>query len=788
MPILIQELIASDSISQAVDKINFNFDQILLNGGGPVGPPGQTGPPGPIGGRGLRGSQWYEDTLPYPGISPNVASPIDPSLLLPDDNYLQANGDVWNWTGLTWTLTQVNLTGPQGAAGSSGSWFKFGADVDVASPGATGFAAVYPEPFGIVNGANLLNEGVSTIVAGGIVTKTPPISGINQDLSIIPDDIAKTISSDVSSMFIHQKSSANKGIIFHGGNATSGEYFEQTDIAYLSYIQLDIDDALKIVVPKQWRDPSSTLVGFTIQTETTGQYFRAGKHVLFSTGNDTDATQPSSGAPVSSDFTVNARQISSLSISSLPYPQINLNSLDSSGSNQARIQVGGNGTFVGPTPSTTNNGSIVLDGGYAFIYGRNRILLQGGQIDAVSAAGISASAVTGITLSTPASISLIGNTFVTCNFYVSLNTNLAGNLQVALASNLLGVLNVNGLTTLNDKLILNNAQLAAPADVTEVLVRDKVSHEVKTLVGAAPIPLGGIIMWSGDPVTTMPTNWALCDGIPRQLASGATITPPDLRERFIVGAGGKGTGTGDLYNYDTFQFFIGNLDLFTTSFPIGSTPNGTYNIVGGAAGSSYYLTTNSGGTSTIHSGTTPTPDNKNYYVYQKTSGASTYFFIYSDTVGNYVIIPGLFSTLNLSGSGSWTIYTLRDRYAKAAAQYDHIINPGGLKYMWRIDLPGISWGLLPGYNVGTVGGYNGVQLQTSQIGQHIHELTNIGNSRFGANPQENHGFHDNSFHSDYGDSDGNPPMSLGLQPSGSGLAHENRPPFYALAFIMYIGA
>ena len=49
MPITIKELLASDTISQATDKINFNFDQLLLNGGGPEGPIGPIGPPGPVG-------------------------------------------------------------------------------------------------------------------------------------------------------------------------------------------------------------------------------------------------------------------------------------------------------------------------------------------------------------------------------------------------------------------------------------------------------------------------------------------------------------------------------------------------------------------------------------------------------------------------------------------------------------------------------------------------------------------------------------------------------------------
>jgi hypothetical protein len=59
----------------------------------------------------------------------------------------------------------------------------------------------------------------------------------------------------------------------------------------------------------------------------------------------------------------------------------------------------------------------------------------------------------------------------------------------------------------------NTTQLATTAFVT-------------TAVGAA-FPSGGIIMWSGS-IAAIPTGWVLCDG------SNST---PDLRNRFIVGAG-----------------------------------------------------------------------------------------------------------------------------------------------------------------------------------------------------------------------------------------------------------
>ena len=50
-------------------------------------------------------------------------------------------------------------------------------------------------------------------------------------------------------------------------------------------------------------------------------------------------------------------------------------------------------------------------------------------------------------------------------------------------------------------------------------------------IAAAPVPLGGIIMWSG---TTAPAGWRLCeDGV----GTVNGIQVPDLTDRFVVGAG-----------------------------------------------------------------------------------------------------------------------------------------------------------------------------------------------------------------------------------------------------------
>jgi hypothetical protein len=47
-----------------------------------------------------------------------------------------------------------------------------------------------------------------------------------------------------------------------------------------------------------------------------------------------------------------------------------------------------------------------------------------------------------------------------------------------------------------------------------------------SLAGAL-VPVGGIILWSGS-VVSIPANWHLCDG---------TTGTPDLRDKFVVGAG-----------------------------------------------------------------------------------------------------------------------------------------------------------------------------------------------------------------------------------------------------------
>ena len=104
------------------------------------------------------------------------------------------------------------------------------------------------------------------------------------------------------------------------------------------------------------------------------------------------------------------------------------------------------------------------------------------------------------------------------------------------------------------------------------------------------VPIGSIIMWSGS-IATIPSNWALCDG---------NNTTPDLRDRFVVGAGRQYSVTN-----------IGGLSAVTLTEAQMPAHNHsfTFNTLqyGGHAGSSQYYfvdtATSTGTTSTKGSGT-----------------------------------------------------------------------------------------------------------------------------------------------------------------------------------------
>jgi hypothetical protein len=91
---------------------------------------------------------------------------------------------------------------------------------------------------------------------------------------------------------------------------------------------------------------------------------------------------------------------------------------------------------------------------------------------------------------------------------------------------------------------------------------------IVTSSSAGSIPIGGIIMWSGS-IASIPSGWALCNG------SNGT---PDLRDRFVVGAGNT-LAVGATGGSTTPAISIsgsGSIGSSTTGVTVNSSGTGQY--------------------------------------------------------------------------------------------------------------------------------------------------------------------------------------------------------------------
>lgn len=118
--------------------------------------------------------------------------------------------------------------------------------------------------------------------------------------------------------------------------------------------------------------------------------------------------------------------------------------------------------------------------------------------------------------------------------FLPLNTGAAGNFSVS------GNLAVTGTTTLTGALSgstasfsgavnsVNSVLSGTPTAPTAPGGTNNTQIATTAFVQTNGFPSGGIAMWSGS-VASIPSGWRLCDG---------TFGTPDLRGRFIIGAGG----------------------------------------------------------------------------------------------------------------------------------------------------------------------------------------------------------------------------------------------------------
>lgn len=152
MPITIKEIISSDSMSGVIEKINFNFDQLILAGGGPPGIQGIQGIDGPIGPQGFRGDHWFTGPSAF-----GQTADHDGTSLRIQDHFIDESGEVYEYYNIVgstgWTASGINLkgpTGPEGAAGGSLEWKIYsgtaGNAVSSVSYGPIDELAVEPDP------------------------------------------------------------------------------------------------------------------------------------------------------------------------------------------------------------------------------------------------------------------------------------------------------------------------------------------------------------------------------------------------------------------------------------------------------------------------------------------------------------------------------------------------------------------------------------------------------------------------------------------------------------------
>ncbi len=136
----------------------------------------------------------------------------------------------------------------------------------------------------------------------------------------------------------------------------------------------------------------------------------------------------------------------------------------------------------------------------------------------------------GVNTATPQSkVSVSGNMAVGAT-YAGTNAAPANGLivegSVGIGTNAPGTkLQVEGTTQLNGNTgIAGNLTLTGTGVVTANSL-NVANVTVSSVNGPGTIPVGGIIMWSGNPAM-LPAGWALCDG---------TMGTPNLKGRFIVG-------------------------------------------------------------------------------------------------------------------------------------------------------------------------------------------------------------------------------------------------------------
>ena len=226
-----------------------------------------------------------------------------------------------------------------------------------------------------------------------------------------------------------------------------------------------------------------------------------------------------------------------------------------------------------------------------------------------------------------------------------------------------------------------------------------------SLIEKYATPVGTIMMWSGS-IASIPKGWTLCDGETKTDRTGTSVTTPDLRNRFIVGAGNTytpgNTGGSDSVTLTEAQMPSHNHTATGSSESAGSHNHNISVTEGGA-----HSHTGSADSAGNHSHTINDPGHRHGYTW------------ISDAQNN--------------------------------AEFGETENDGDRR------------------NDQTDNATTGITI--NEAGAHTHTVTiSSGGSHGHSASSDSAGSHTHT-------------INVSVQNTGGGQSHENRPPYYALAFI-----
>lgn len=279
MAITIYEIIASDTISQMADKVNYNFDQLLQNGGGPAGPQGPQGPFGPTGPQGvqgpqgIRGSKWFQgSSFPSSGVNSG-------------DLFLDSSGIVYEYNGSSWTNTGIDLVG------TGTVWDQLDGSSTSISTSLPLYRFRYVRPSYDLSVETSSASNEQAILIGAAPFGAADDQGIaGTPVDYVSDTYSSNINTDNGSLFVHapKELGIGKNIVLSRVKGDGSSSYNTDIVSDMSYVTLDVADGVEITGQKRVTNSSiygSYPDGILINTTDSRSHISSGRNVLIETVN-----------------------------------------------------------------------------------------------------------------------------------------------------------------------------------------------------------------------------------------------------------------------------------------------------------------------------------------------------------------------------------------------------------------------------------------------------------------------------------------------------------------------